>query len=126
MNKRLKVMPTATHFKSFLYASSSKPRTICEPRITMGLRNQIGFLGHQLDRFRARRRMFLHVSRAEDFVARIQKFPAIALADQRVQFGLGQTLRAQVARFKFHTQFQQETPCFAAGSSGWLVEKLDS
>src|SRR6266566_4295672 len=41
-----RVLPgqTSGHFSSFLYPSSSKPRTICEPRITTGLRIRLGSL----------------------------------------------------------------------------------
>src|SRR5437588_1202404 len=90
-----------------------------------GTANQIRFLSHQLDSFRARRRMLFHVSGTIQFVSRIQEFLVIALSNQRIQFGFRQPLRAQVTRFQFGPQFQQETSCLAASCSRRLVQEFD-
>src|SRR5260370_32256598 len=87
--------------------------------------SQIWLLGHQLDGFRARRRMLLHVSRAIQLVARIQKVLVIALADQLFELRWTQPFFIQIARFEFGTEFQQETSCLAASGSSGLVQECD-
>src|SRR6202795_1920695 len=68
--------------------------------------------------------MFFHIARAVKLVARVEKFPVIALADQFVEFPGGQALLVQIAKLKINSLFLQETSCFAARSSSWLVKKL--
>jgi hypothetical protein len=83
--------------------------------------NQIGFLGHQPDGFRAGRRMLLQVAFAEEFVSRIQKLLVISIADELIEFGLAEELFIQIARIKLNFFLEQETSCFAACASGWFL-----
>src|SRR5439155_17045179 len=59
--------------------------------------NEIRLLGHEFDVLRARGRMILHFPRAIELISRIQELSVIAVADQLIQFGLGQSLFVQIA-----------------------------
>jgi hypothetical protein len=68
--------------------------------------------------------MFFHFPRAVHFIPGIQKVFVIALADQFIEFRFAQSLFIQVARFQLGAHLQQETSCFAASRSSWLLQKL--
>ena len=60
---------------------------------------------------------------AIEFVARIEKFPVVAFANESIEFGFAEGLLIEIARSEGEFKFEQETSCFAAGGSrGFLVE----
>ena len=69
--------------------------------------------------------MLGHVTCAVEFVAGIEKLLIVAFADELVQFGFGEGLFVQLARSKVDFEFEQETSCFAAGGSSWLLIKRE-
>ena len=67
--------------------------------------------------------MLGHCACAVEFIARIEEFFIVAFADELIEFGLGEGLFVEITRSEVEFKFEQETSCFAAGSSsGLLVE----
>ena len=63
------------------------------------------------------------MARAKKLVAWIEKFLVVAFADELIEFGFAERLFVEIARGEVEFKFEQETSCFAAGSSsGLLVE----
>jgi len=84
--------------------------------------DEIGVGGHQLQRFGARRRIFLHLALAIELVARVQKRAVVALADEAIQLLDGQSF-IEVDFLEIGSLCAKPTLRVAAGgSSGFGVK----
>src|SRR3989454_1082518 len=87
--------------------------------------NQVRLLRHQIDCFRARRRLVLHLSQTVKLIPRIQKLLIVALADQLIQLRFRQPFLSQIAKLQFDSVPLQETSRFAARCSRRLMQEPD-
>ena len=68
----------------------------------------------------ARRRIVLHVASAIELVAAIEKFLVVAVADQRFQFRLAQSLRVQIVAVRDRRQVSPDMPSPCGKSYTWV------
>jgi hypothetical protein len=88
-----------------------------------GTANQVGLGGHQTQGFRPSRRLLAHLLLAEEFVARIQEFPVIAVADQLIELLKGQAVLADIPQIEIGALGFEQTASLAATRSSRLVQE---
>lgn len=76
---------------------------------------------HQLDRFRARWWLLAQLTLPVQLISGIEKVLMAALADQGVDLRFREPLFVQIPRFKLNFELEQETSCFPASASSWLL-----
>jgi hypothetical protein len=86
--------------------------------------NQVRLLRHHANRFRARRRILLHIFGAVQLVPCIQKVPMIAVANEFFEIIRGEPVFTQIVKIQGYALLLQETSCFAAGGSSGLVKEF--